>query len=74
VEGSDTLKDTENSLDHWIAVTYIIDAQTVETVAAAALCTIYHKGYFEPLTFLIKDFIYNILVLIYSVSSFLKKF
>lgn len=54
MEGSHTLKDIENSLDHWITVTYIIDAQKVETVATAALCTIYHKEYFEPRTFSIK--------------------
>jgi hypothetical protein len=48
VEGSHTLKVTENFLDHWITVTYIIDAQAVETVAAAALCTIHHREYFEP--------------------------
>jgi hypothetical protein len=57
VEGSHTLKDTDNSLDRWITVTYIIDALTVATVAAAALCTIYHKGYFEPPAFFIKYFI-----------------
>jgi len=42
VEGSHTLKDTENSLDHWITITDIIDAQTTATVAAAALCTMYN--------------------------------
>ena len=57
VEGSHTLKDTENSLDNRIIVAYVIDAQTVQRVASAALCTIYHKGDFEPLTFFIIYFI-----------------
>jgi len=42
-------KHTENSLEHWIIFTYIIDSKTVET--EAAVCTIHYKKYFKPLTF-----------------------
>ena len=69
LEGSHTLKDTENSLDQWITISDIIDAKTAATVATAALCAMCHKGYFEPPAFFIKYFIQNVLDFIYSVFS-----
>ena len=36
-----TFKHIENSQEHWITFTYIIDSETVET--EAAVCTTGHK-------------------------------
>jgi hypothetical protein len=41
-------KHTENSLEHCIIFTHIINSETVET--ESAVCIIHHKKYFKLLT------------------------
>jgi len=67
VEGSHTLKDTENSLYHWVIITDIIDAQTAATVAAAALCTLYTtKGILNRLPSLL-NILFKMYLILYTV-------
>jgi hypothetical protein len=47
-----TYLNIENSLEHWITYTYIIDSETVAT--EAAVCTVYRKEYIKLPTFFIK--------------------
>ena len=50
----------ENSLEHWITYTYNNDTETVAT--EAAVCTMFHRGYYNLPTFCNKMFVF----LIYS--------
>jgi hypothetical protein len=51
VSRSQSFKQTENSLENYITITYIIDSETVET--EAPVCAVHHKKGFTLPTFFI---------------------
>jgi hypothetical protein len=68
VEFSQMFKNIENSLEHWITFTYIINSETTET--KAAVCIVHHKEYFKLPTTFIK--VFNLNILIFNVQLFIK--
>jgi len=53
MEDSHTFERTENSLEHWITYTYVIDSMTVET--ETTMSVIHWKGYSKLPIFFIKN-------------------
>jgi len=68
-ECSLTFEHIENSLEHWVTFTYIINSVSVET--RTALCIIHWKGNSKLLTLLlIKNLLFQENILVFNIHLF----